>query len=149
MYQQIQDLQAADPITFRSSAGAFHANEGEPSPEGLQSYGLGNATWVGTPRIISWQPMATVYDDFLSEEECDYLLNLAQPQMEPAMLVNSDLQIHKKSKTRTSHGAFFDSFEDPVLAMITHRNWSCSTHPARCTAASALAYCNSDAFVSH
>lgn len=41
--------------------------------------------------------------------------------MEPAMIVNSDLHIHKKSKSRTSHGAFFDSFEDDVLSMISHR----------------------------
>ena len=65
--------------------------------------------------------MATVYDNFLTEEECDYLLKLATPKMEPAMLVNSELQKHKKSKSRTSHGAFFDSFGDPVLAMITNR----------------------------
>ena len=86
-----------------------------------QSFGVGNATWVGTPRILSWKPMATVYDNFLSAEECDYLLNISRPLMEPAMLVNSSIQKHRRSKSRTSHGAFHDSFGDPVLAMITHR----------------------------
>jgi hypothetical protein len=91
------------------------------APGGANSYGLGNATWIGTPRIVSWKPMATVYDDFLSEAECDYLLALSKPRLEPAMLVNSDVQKHVHSKSRTSHGAFFDSLGDPVLAMLTHR----------------------------
>jgi hypothetical protein len=65
--------------------------------------------------------MATVYDNFLTEEECDYILGVATPLMEPAMLVNSEVQKHRKSKSRTSHGAFMDSFQDPLLAMITHR----------------------------
>lgn len=84
-------------------------------------YGIGNATWIGQPRIVSWKPMATVYDNFLTEEECDYLLKIATPKMEPAMLVNSEIQKHMKSKSRTSHGAFFDSFGDPIVAMITNR----------------------------
>lgn len=65
--------------------------------------------------------MAIVFDNFLSNEECDYLLKLSKPQMEPAMLVNSNEMKHIRSKSRTSHGAFFDSFGDEVLSMITHR----------------------------
>lgn len=84
-------------------------------------HGIGNATWSGIPRIVSWKPMATVYDNFLSEEEADYILQLARPLMEPAMLVNSDKEKHMKSRSRTSHGAFFDSFQNPILSMITHR----------------------------
>lgn len=83
--------------------------------------GIGNATWSGTPRIVSWHPMAVVYDKFLTEEECDYILKLSKPRMEPAMLVNSKEQKHQRSKSRTSHGAFLDSFEDDVLSMITNR----------------------------
>lgn len=83
--------------------------------------GIGNATWSGTPRIVSWHPMAVVYDNFLSDEECDYILKHAKPLMEPAMLVNSKEARHQRSKSRTSHGAFFDSFEDKVLAMISNR----------------------------
>jgi len=83
--------------------------------------GIGNATWSGTPRIVSWHPMAVVYDNFLTEEECDYILKLSKPRMEPAMLVNSKEQKHQRSKSRTSHGAFLDSFEDDVLSMITNR----------------------------
>jgi hypothetical protein len=89
--------------------------------DGQTRYGVGNATWTGVPRIVSWKPMATVYDNFLTEEECDYILDMARPLMEPAMLVNSEVQQHRKSKSRTSHGAFMDSFQDPVLAMITQR----------------------------
>jgi hypothetical protein len=83
--------------------------------------GIGNATWAGTPRIVSWHPMAVLYDNFATEEECDYLLNLSKPEMEPAMLVNSNEMKHVRSKSRTSYGAFFDSFGDAVLSMITHR----------------------------
>lgn len=83
--------------------------------------GIGNATWSGTPRIVSWHPMAIVFDNFATEEECDYLLKLSKPQMEPAMLVNSNEMKHVRSKSRTSHGTFFDSFGDEILAMITHR----------------------------
>jgi hypothetical protein len=65
--------------------------------------------------------MAVVYDNFLSEEECEELLRLSTPLMEPAMLVNGKVNMHIRSKARTSYGAFFDSFETPLLAMITHR----------------------------
>jgi hypothetical protein len=84
-------------------------------------YGIGNATWSGTPRIISWHPMAVLFENFATSEECDYVLAKAKPEMEPAMLVNSNEMKHKRSRSRTSHGAFFDSFEDNVLSMITHR----------------------------
>lgn len=83
--------------------------------------GIGNATWTGTPRIVSWHPMAIVFDHFATEEECDYLLKLSKPQLEPAMLVNSNEMKHVRSKSRTSHGTFFDSFGDEVLAMLTNR----------------------------
>ena len=83
--------------------------------------GIGNATWTGTPRIVSWHPMAIVFDNFATEEECDYLLTLSKPQVEPAMLVYSNEMKHVRSKSRTSHGTFFDSFEDEVLAMLTNR----------------------------
>eukprot|EP00892_Ulva_mutabilis_P001984 jgi/Ulvmu1/11787/UM008_0202.1 len=100
-------------------------NIADPDPEtAVQSdvlMGIGNATWSGTPRIVSWHPMAVVFDNFLSDEECDYILKMAKPRMEPAMLVNSKEQKHQRSKSRTSHGAFMDSFEDDVLAMITNR----------------------------
>lgn len=93
----------------------------DPQPSDGLLFGVGNATWSGTPRIVSWHPLATVYDNFLTPEECDYLLNKARPMMEPAMIVNSEQHIHKKSPARTSHGAFFDSFEDDVMSMISHR----------------------------
>jgi hypothetical protein len=64
--------------------------------------------------------MAAVFDNFLTEQECEYILEKSRPFMEPAMLVHSGVK-HKKSKSRTSHGAFFDSFQDPILAMITDR----------------------------
>ena len=111
---------AAAAVQVRAQLKPQRGEQQEEDPR-LQSFGIGNATWVGTPRIISWHPMAAVYDDFLSHEECDYLLNISRPLMEPAMLVNSNVQKHRRSKSRTSHGAFHDSFGDPVLAMITHR----------------------------
>lgn len=96
--------------------------QSEPgSRETDMTIGIGNATWTGTPRIVSWHPMAIVFDNFATEEECDYLLKKSKPQMEPAMLVNSNEMKHVRSKSRTSHGTFFDSFEDEVLAMLTNR----------------------------
>ena len=93
----------------------------QPVAQSQQLFGIGNATWIGTPRVVSWQPLATVYDSFLSDEECEYLLNISRPLMEPAMLVNNKRQQHVRSESRTSQGAFHDSVGDPVLAMITHR----------------------------
>ena len=75
----------------------------------------------GAPQVLSWRPLATLYEDFLTEAECDYLLNISRPLMEPAMLVNRKQQKHIRSKARTSWGAFHDSLGDPVLAAITQR----------------------------
>ena len=98
--------------------------------------GVGNASWTGAPRILAWYPLVIAYDSFLSDAECDHVLRLAQPAMEPAMLINRDTHKHRKSPSRTSHGAFFDDADDPLLATLSQR----IAHAVQLPASAALAF---------
>lgn len=40
-------------------------------------------------RILSWSPRAFVYENFLSQDECDYIINMSQPLMQPSQVVDS------------------------------------------------------------
>ncbi|KAK9013078.1 hypothetical protein V6N11_041100 [Hibiscus sabdariffa] len=52
--------------------------------------------WV---EVISWEPRASIYHNFLSAEECEYLINLAKPHMRKSTVVDS-----KTGKTGDKHG---------------------------------------------
>ncbi|KAG8377989.1 hypothetical protein BUALT_Bualt08G0091100 [Buddleja alternifolia] len=38
--------------------------------------------------ILSWQPRAFLYHNFLSKDECEYLINLATPHMTKSTVVD-------------------------------------------------------------
>uniref|UniRef100_A0A803MAW0 procollagen-proline 4-dioxygenase n=1 Tax=Chenopodium quinoa TaxID=63459 RepID=A0A803MAW0_CHEQI len=59
--------------------------------------------WV---ELLSWEPRAFVYHNFLSKEECEYLIKLASPRME---------------KVRTSSGTFLARGRDKIIRTIEQR----------------------------
>lgn len=84
------------------------------------SEGLGErgAQWT---EVISWEPRAFVYHNFLSKEECEYLIGLAKPRMEKSTVVDSTTGKSKDSRVRTSSGMFLRRGRDKVIRAIERR----------------------------
>lgn len=71
--------------------------------------------------IISWEPRAFIYHNFLSKEECEYLINLATPQMRKSTVVDSKTGQSKDSRVRTSSGMFLNRGQDKIIRNIEKR----------------------------
>ncbi|KAF9609115.1 hypothetical protein IFM89_013369 [Coptis chinensis] len=81
--------------------------------------------WTGfdPTRVIqlSWQPRAFLHKNFLSDEECDHLINLAKDKLEVSMVADNDSGKSVKSEVRTSSGMFLDKKQDEVVETIEAR----------------------------
>ncbi|KAA0063574.1 putative prolyl 4-hydroxylase 3 isoform X1 [Cucumis melo var. makuwa] len=86
----------------------------------FQSDGLGKRgdQWV---EFISWEPRAFVYHNFLSKEECLYLISLAKPHMEKSTVVDSKTGKSVDSRVRTSSGMFLNRGQDKIISNIEKR----------------------------
>uniref|UniRef100_A0A0A0LFF5 procollagen-proline 4-dioxygenase n=1 Tax=Cucumis sativus TaxID=3659 RepID=A0A0A0LFF5_CUCSA len=84
------------------------------------SDGLGKRgdQWV---EFISWEPRAFVYHNFLSKEECLYLISLAKPHMEKSTVVDSKTGESVDSRVRTSSGMFLNRGQDKIIRNIEKR----------------------------
>lgn len=124
-------LQTGSPSAWQGMRTASAAREPKAEPESALYGPEGPKSWYGVPQIVSWSPRVAIYDNFLTDEECDHLLGLAEPLFEPAMLVSaSQGGIHVRSPKRTSYGAFFDRGEDSVLVNIDARIAHVTRYPA-------------------
>ncbi|KAH7444358.1 hypothetical protein KP509_02G075100 [Ceratopteris richardii] len=74
--------------------------------------------WV---EFISWEPRAFIYHNFLSKEECEYLINLAKPRMVKSTVVDSATGKSKDSRVRTSSGTFLVRGQDKIIRNIEKR----------------------------
>ncbi|KAG8073004.1 hypothetical protein GUJ93_ZPchr0006g42982 [Zizania palustris] len=103
-----EDTESADPRPAR------------PRVRRDLSEGLGErgAQWT---EVISWEPRAFVYHNFLSKEECDYLIGLAKPHMVKSTVVDSTTGKSKDSRVRTSSGMFIQRGRDKVVRAIEKR----------------------------
>ncbi|AED98154.1 2-oxoglutarate (2OG) and Fe(II)-dependent oxygenase superfamily protein [Arabidopsis thaliana] len=75
-----------------------------------------NERWV---EIISWEPRASVYHNFL--EECKYLIELAKPHMEKSTVVDEKTGKSTDSRVRTSSGTFLARGRDKTIREIEKR----------------------------
>ncbi|XP_072995207.1 probable prolyl 4-hydroxylase 3 [Typha latifolia] len=82
--------------------------------------GLGEraAQWT---EVVSWEPRAFVYHNFLSKEECEYLIELAKPHMVKSTVVDSTTGKSKDSRVRTSSGMFLQRGRDKIIRAIEKR----------------------------
>ncbi|KAK9755104.1 hypothetical protein RND81_01G002600 [Saponaria officinalis] len=82
--------------------------------------GVGPRTdqWV---EILSWEPRAFLYHNFLSKEECEYLISLAKPHMTKSTVVDSKTGKSKDSRVRTSSGTFLRRGQDKIIRDIEKR----------------------------
>ncbi|XP_068323399.1 probable prolyl 4-hydroxylase 3 [Pyrus communis] len=85
-----------------------------------RSDGLGNRGEQWT-EVISWEPRAFIYHNFLSKEECDYLINLAKPHMVKSTVVDSKTGKSRDSSVRTSSGMFLRRGRDKIIRDIEKR----------------------------
>ncbi|KAL4380041.1 hypothetical protein GQ457_02G006760 [Hibiscus cannabinus] len=71
--------------------------------------------------VISWEPRASIYHNFLSAEECEYLINLAKPHMRKSTVVDSKTGKTGDSRVRTSSGTFLPRGRDKIIRDIEKR----------------------------
>ncbi|KAL3723686.1 hypothetical protein ACJRO7_035799 [Eucalyptus globulus] len=85
---------------------------------GLGRDGERGEQWV---ELISWEPRAFVYHNFLSEDECKYLIELAKPHMKKSTVVDRVTGETKDSRVRTSLGTFLTRGRDKIIRDIEKR----------------------------
>ncbi|XP_043711191.1 probable prolyl 4-hydroxylase 3 [Telopea speciosissima] len=103
-------------------------NDDSPKANDLSSVRIKNAVRTGLgerddqwTEVISWEPRAFVYHNFLSKEECEYLIELAKPHMEKSTVVDSATGQSKDSRVRTSSGTFLRRGQDKIIRDIEKR----------------------------
>lgn len=77
--------------------------------------------WRGKVEQISWEPRAFLLHNFLSDEECDHLINLASDHLRKSTVVDSTTGGSVDSDVRTSSGTFLSARQDDVVARIEKR----------------------------
>ncbi|XP_027359414.1 probable prolyl 4-hydroxylase 6 [Abrus precatorius] len=70
---------------------------------------------------LSWRPRAFLYKGFLSEEECDHMINLAKDKLEKSTVVDNESGKSVMNEVRTSSGMFLDKAQDEVVADVEAR----------------------------
>eukprot|EP00873_Tetraselmis_striata_P014068 jgi/Tetstr1/434332/TSEL_023438.t1 len=73
--------------------------------------------WIET---VSWEPRAFVFHNFLSEEECDHIVELADPVMERSTVVGAGGK-GVQDGIRTSSGTFIPRKVDDVITSVEER----------------------------
>ncbi|KAJ7562914.1 hypothetical protein O6H91_03G088800 [Diphasiastrum complanatum] len=73
--------------------------------------------------IINWSPRIIIFHNFLSHEECEYLIELARPRMGKATVVDVTTGKGVESKVRTSSGMFLTQSDRkyPITQAIEKR----------------------------
>lgn len=74
--------------------------------------------------ILSWEPRAFLYHNFLSKLECEYLINRAKPQMKQfsANLKHYSAKYYNRTaRTRTISGTFLQRGSDDIISAIDKR----------------------------
>jgi len=78
---------------------------------------LAREPWIET---VSWHPRAFVFHNFLSTEECDHIVNLAEPVMERSTVVGEGGK-GVLDNIRTSSGTFIQRLADETIKDIEER----------------------------
>uniref|UniRef100_A0A7N0R9X5 procollagen-proline 4-dioxygenase n=1 Tax=Kalanchoe fedtschenkoi TaxID=63787 RepID=A0A7N0R9X5_KALFE len=99
------------PIKF--SRKTFQLDDGAGHKEGERG-----EQWT---EVLSWEPRAFLYHNFLSKEECEYLIKLAKPHMAKSTVVDSATGKSKDSRVRTSSGMFLKRGRDKIIRGIEQR----------------------------
>ncbi|CAN6280932.1 unnamed protein product [Urochloa humidicola] len=92
-----------------------------PSPARADAQGSGGFYDPARVTQLSWRPRAFLYSGFLSDSECDHLVNLAKGSMEKSMVADNDSGKSVMSQVRTSSGTFLAKKQDEIVSGIEKR----------------------------
>ncbi|CAH1419657.1 unnamed protein product [Lactuca virosa] len=70
---------------------------------------------------ISWRPRAFLYRNFLTDAECDHLIELAKDKLEMSKVADNESGESVASEIRTSSGMFLRKSQDKLVAGIESR----------------------------
>eukprot|EP00243_Klebsormidium_subtile_P001419 TRINITY_DN1243_c0_g1_i1.p1 TRINITY_DN1243_c0_g1~~TRINITY_DN1243_c0_g1_i1.p1 ORF type:complete len:269 (+),score=43.64 TRINITY_DN1243_c0_g1_i1:95-901(+) len=70
---------------------------------------------------LSWEPRASVLHNFLTDEECDHLIEAARPNMKRSTVVDSKTGQSVDSTVRTSSGTFLMRGQDEIVRAVEER----------------------------
>ncbi|KAH0940627.1 hypothetical protein HID58_000264 [Brassica napus] len=91
----------------------------ERTSEGREStYGDDEGNGERWLEVISWEPRAFLYHNFLTNEECEHLISLAKPNMAKSKVADVKTGRSKDSRVRTSSGAFLKTGHDEIVKEI-------------------------------
>ncbi|CDP15792.1 unnamed protein product [Coffea canephora] len=71
--------------------------------------------------VLSSEPRASIFHNFLSKEECEYLINLAKPRMSRSKVLDPNTGQTGHSSSRTSTGMHLKRGHDEVVRDIERR----------------------------
>ncbi|KAG7544920.1 Prolyl 4-hydroxylase alpha subunit [Arabidopsis suecica] len=71
--------------------------------------------------VITKEPRAFVYHNFLTNEECEHLISLAKPSMARSKVRNAITGLGEESSSRTSSGTFLRRGHDKIVKEIEKR----------------------------
>ncbi|KAJ0968948.1 hypothetical protein J5N97_021825 [Dioscorea zingiberensis] len=77
--------------------------------------------WEQWTEVLSWEPRAFIYHNFLSKEECEFLIELAKPHMQKSTVVDIVTGRRKDSRVRTGSGMFLGRGRDKIIQAIEKR----------------------------
>ncbi|WP_373531805.1 2OG-Fe(II) oxygenase [Vampirovibrio sp.] len=67
------------------------------------------------------RPRLSLLKNFLSDEECDHLIERARPKIEPSTTVDPDTGEHIQVEARSSTSTYFTLGETPLISAIEER----------------------------
>lgn len=67
------------------------------------------------------QPRLIVFRKFLSDEECDAVMEAARPRLSPSTVIDNDSGQNERHDGRVSEGMFFGRCETPLIRRIEER----------------------------
>lgn len=79
--------------------------------------------------VLSWSPRIFVYRNFLTEEECDYLIEKAKPHLTPSTVVDDENNLGSKTDyRRSSEGMWFVQNHGDLILESIEQKISLLTH---------------------
>ncbi|PSC72393.1 2-C-methyl-D-erythritol 4-phosphate chloroplastic [Micractinium conductrix] len=124
---------AARRVPLQGSAASPRTLLADPTATGGIAVAAGNETAscllapecdpARSPRIETLQEEGRIflYHNFLTDEECDHIVRLAEPHLERPGVVETETGKEDISNVRTSKGMFLERGQDPIIAGIEAR----------------------------
>ncbi|KAF3546437.1 hypothetical protein DY000_02009470 [Brassica cretica] len=111
------------PSTSRSSSRPVDLTTIVRDSEERESYGNEDGYGDSWVEVISWEPRAFLYHNFLTNEECEHLISLAKPSMKNQRWLMCKLEGAKTAacRVRTSSGTFLKRGQDEIVEEIENR----------------------------